>query len=576
MQENGTDHDVVIVGAGPTGTLLAIELGRRGIDVRVVERRRERLRHPRASGIHARTMELFRQLDLGDEIRRASGLPSDDWSRYVYLTRLNRPPLGVFDQMLNADRVAQARGQSPEMHAWCAQDRLEDVLRKRLRTFATVTLDEGVRATGITENTDSVELTLVDEATGAEETVSARYLVGADGGRSAVRRAAGIASQESPPLSHQVNVCFEADLTPYIGDEVGVLHWIVNPDTQGCVITYDGARQWVYSWEYDPETLARDHFTPQRCTDVIRAAVGVPDLDIRIRGTFFWQIDSALADSFGRGRVYLVGDAAHRFPPAGGFGMNSGLQDVQNLAWKLHEVLRGTASPDLLATYGTERRATAISNTDLTLFNARKTAEVGWILTDPDSIADIELPQGEATRRRIAEAIPGQEAQYWSYGQQFGRIYESAAVVPDGTPLPEHSVTDYRPSAQPGAHAPHVRLTGPEGRELSTIDLLHSRFVLLTPPAGHEWAEAARETARRRGIAIDTYVIGDRGDYTDPDGDWADCYGLGDTGAVLVRPDGHVAFRAPALSPDQDAAVLLGDVFARLFGTHPARALVKG
>jgi putative polyketide hydroxylase len=576
MQKSGTDHDVVIVGAGPTGTLLAIELGRRGINVRVVERRRGRLRHPRASGVQARTMELFRQLDLGDEIRRAGGLPSSDWSRFVYQTRLNQPPLGIFDMMLNSRRVEEALDHSPEMHAWCAQDSLEDVLRNRLRTLATVTVDHGVRATAVTQNTDSVQLSLVDEATGAEEVVSARYLVGADGGRSVVRSAAGIASQESPVLSHQVNVCFEADLTEYIGDEIGILHWIVNPDTQGGVITYDGARHWVYSWEYDPEVLGRDHFTPEHCTNVIRSAVGVLDLDIRIMGTFFWQIDSALADTFGRGRVFLVGDAAHRFPPAGGFGMNSGLQDAQNLAWKLHEVLRGTASEELLATYDTERRAAAVSNADLALFNARKSAEVGWILTDPATIADIELPQGEGTRRRIADAIPGQEAQYWSYGQQFGRIYESAAVIPDGTPPQEPSVTDYRPSARPGAHAPHVRLSDPAGRELSTIDLLHSRFVVLATPAGYQWATAARETARRHGILIDSFIIGAQGDYIDLDGNWTDRYGLSDTGAVLVRPDGHVAFRAHALDPDQDAATVLDGVFSRLLGARPADTLVTG
>lgn len=572
VETTESEHEVIIVGAGPTGTLLAIELGRRGVAVHLIDRRESRLRHPRASGIHARTMELFRQLGLDDQIRRAGRLPVENWSSTGYLTRLGDPDIGVIDMMAEKERVAALYELSPAFLTWCAQDALEEVLRTHALSLPSVKVTYGWRATGVTQDVTGATVSLIDEETGAERVVRGSYLVGADGGRSVVRTAMGIASPETPTMSHQANVCFEADLRPFLDGRNYILYFIINPDTQGAFITYDGDRRWVYSWDYDPEQRGTEDFTPEYCVEVIRKAIGSSDVDIRIEGTFFWNVQAALAEKFQEGRVFLIGDAAHRFPPTGGFGMNSGLQDAQNLGWKLYEVLRGDAEEELLDTYDAERRDTAQRNIAMTLDAARKSAEVGWFANDPSQLVKIEGPNGESIRQQIADAIPGQEQQFWSYGQQFGVAYESAAVIPDGSPPVESTAVDYLPSARPGGHAPHVWLESPEGKRVSTIDLLHTRFVVLATPAGQAWIDAARQLAEDRGADIGAFTIGVGGSFTDPDGNWAKCYGLDTTGVVVVRPDGYVAFRAAALDAGQSPATVLADAFNRLLGGTPGNS----
>jgi putative polyketide hydroxylase len=551
-------YDVVIVGGGPVGTLLAIELGRRNIEVLLIERRETRLRHPRAVGIHARTLEIFRQLGYADEIRKVGGLPLDEWSTFGYLTRLTQPDIGAIDLWDDQKRVADARAQSPEMIGWCSQELLEPFLRKKLAGFANVTVGYGLRATGVEQNESGVTVTAFDEATGKERVFRGKYLAGADGGRSTVRDCVGIDAPETGVLGYQLNVSFEADLSPYIEDRKYVIYWIINSDTQGAFLTYDGAKRWIYSWGYDPNVEGPEDYSTERLASVVRSAIGSEDVEVEIEGVFSWRISAALSDTFRRGKVFLVGDAAHRFPPSGGFGMNSGLQDAHNLAWKLDLVLHGHAGDSLLDTYDTERHAVAVANTNQTIHNAELSADVGWFY-DPAIAQGIEGPNSAEIQGRIAAAIPSQEAQYWSSGQQFGVIYESGAVIPDGTVAPRSTVMDYVPSASPGARAPHVWLRGADGKRVSTIDLLHSRFVVLAPPEGQAWIDATRRIAAEHGADLGAFTIGAGGDYVPEDGvDWAAAYGLGPEGVVIVRPDGHVAFRAQGLNGSSADEVLTG------------------
>lgn len=568
MQEQ---HEVVIVGAGPTGTMLAIELGRRGVDVRLVERRESRLRHPRAIGIHGRSMEMLRHIGLSDDVRRAGGLPAEQWSSAGYSTRLRDPSLGTVDMLATAERVAQARQISPELIGWCAQDIFETRLRRHLRAYPTVSVHYGVRVTDVVQDRDGVTLTGVDEHSGAERTVRARYVVGADGGRSLVREKAGIPSRETRPLGHQINVCFEADLAPFLHGRTHILYWIINADTQGAFLTYDGKRRWAYSWGYDPAVMSAEDFTPEHCTEVIKNAIGERDVDIDIDGIFFWRVESALSDRYREGRLLLAGDAAHRVPPSGGFGMNVGLQDAQNLGWKLHAVLRGRAGDGLLDTYEAERRPIAEETIEQTLENARRATEVGWIMEDPGQLAAIEDPgpAGERVRRRIVDAVPGQEPQYWSPGRQFGFVYRDGAVVPDGTEPPASTVTEYHPSGFPGARAPHVWLEKAGGERVSTVDLLHTDFSVLAGEEGRPWVDAARRAAASHGVELRAVVIGDCAEYTEPTGTWRTLYGLEPSGAVVVRPDGHVGFRARALSDPATAEKTLEEVFDRLLALRP-------
>jgi putative polyketide hydroxylase len=560
-------YDVVIVGGGPVGTLLAIELGRRNHEVLLIERRESRLRHPRAVGIHARTLEIFRQLGYADDIRKAGGLPLEDWSTFGYLTRLTKPDIGAIDLWDDEKRVADARVQSPEMIGWCSQELLEPFLRKKLAGFPNVTVGYGLRATGVEQDDSGVTITAFDEATGKERTFRGKYLAGADGGRSTVRDCVGIDAPETGVMGYQLNVSFEADLSPYIGDRKYVIYWIINSDTQGAFLTYDGKKRWIYSWGYDPNLEGPEDYSTERLASVVRSAIGTEDVDVEIEGVFSWRISAALSDKFRTGKVFLVGDAAHRFPPSGGFGMNSGLQDAHNLAWKLDLVLNGHAGDALLDTYDTERHAVAVTNTNQTIHNAELSADVGWFY-DPAIAQGIEGPNSADIQGKIAAAIPSQEAQYWSSGQQFGVIYESDAVIPDGTVAPKSSVMDYVPSASPGARAPHVWLRGSNDERVSTIDLLHSRFVVLATPDGQAWIDATKRIAAEHGADLGAFTIGTGGDFTPEDGvDWAKAYGLSSAGVVIVRPDGHVAFRAQGFS-DRSADEILSEAFGKLMSVE--------
>jgi hypothetical protein len=265
-----------------------------------------------------------------------------------------------------------------------------------------------------------------------------------------------------------------------------------------------------------------------------------------------WRHEHAVADRWRVGRILLAGDAAHRFPPHGGFGMNNGIQDSANLAWKLAAVLRGEAGEELLDTYEAERKPVARYNAEQVALNTKRLEETGWLMGDRSVLETIELPAGESARRTIADAIPKQREQFWSQGQQFGQIYHEGAVMADGSEAVESSVEVYRPTTHPGARLPHLWLTGTHGdARFSTVDLLGRGFVLLTTgDPGERWRAAAEQVAGELGIPIAVRDLG-TGSSTRPvePADLA-LLEIEPGGALLVRPDSHVGFRATTAPAD--------------------------
>jgi hypothetical protein len=288
---------------------------------------------------------------------------------------------------------------------------------------------------------------------------------------------------------------------------------------------------WLYMAPFRPEQGERvEDFSHDRCVQLVRGAVGVEDLEVEVLSALPWAAAAAIAERFRDGRVFLAGDAAHLIPPTGGQAMSVGIQDVHNLVWKLAARLGGWAGDGLLDTYESERRPFAVAVID------------------------------DATRNL---GVRGRPEQFSNRGRVLGISYDSTAIVPDGSDLPTvaNPVIDYAPTARPGSRAPHMWLWRDE-QQISTLDLYDTRFVLLTGPSGQAWRVAGEKVAERLGIPVRCYAVGPGGSLIDTAGEWPSLYGVGRDGAVLVRPDGHVAWRTE--TTDANPATELTAAFGRI------------
>ena len=537
-----TEVEVVVVGAGPTGLAAAIALGRLGVDTLLLERRVTTSTHPRGHVENGRTMELFRLWGVEQEVR-AQGLPYSFLGGVAFMTRMAGIELGRITFSPDSEWLMGHDGKGPAGLSSTPQDRLEPILLKRAQECDGVTTRFGCEVTDLVQDDDWVTVTVRDQE-GKQESIRAKYAFCADGPRSATRGRLGIGVDGPGAVGSQLGIYFHADLSDLVDANRNALYWLYNPQVQGVIISLDGNRRWHLLFGYDATTESIEDYPPQRCEQIVRGLIGRDDGDLDIRSVLPWRMRGAVAQQFGVRRVFLGGDAAHTMPPTGGMGMNTGIGDAHNLAWKLHAVLRGIADPALLETYATEREPVGRRNTENSLSNARTMVEsglAGIMVSDPEGFAAIEAPQGAVIRDRIAAAIPGQLEHFSFDGLSFGYAYESAAITPDGTPPTPSSVGVYVPSSRPGSRAPHAWLLR-HGKQLSTIDLSDGRIVVLS--ADRAWVQAAQRVAQRRNVSIEAFLVGAEGaDLVDTSGSWAQQYGVGSSGAVLIRPDGHVAWR---------------------------------
>ena len=545
VENEPTANEVLIAGGGPTGLCAALALGRLGVNTVLLERRETVSTHPRGHVENGRTMELFRLWGIEHEVRE-QGLPRDFLASVAFMTRLAGIDLGEIRFDEDAEWVMGQDGKGPAALSSTPQDRLEPILLREVREHPSVSVRFATEVVQLESQPDGVAAT-VRGPDGGHEVLEASYAIAADGPRSQVREHLGIDVEGPGTLGAQLGIYFHADLSRWVTDNPNALYWLYNPDVQGVVIALDGDRRWHLLFAYDPDRESVEDFPPERCEAIVRELIGDEDVEIDVRSVLPWRMRAAVARRFRSDRVFLAGDAAHTMPPTGGMGMNTGIGDVHNLAWKLHAVLRGTAGPELLDTYETERIPVGQRNTDNSVRNARSMAETGLagiLVSDPEGFAVIEQPAGRPLRERLGAAVPGQMEHFSFDGLSFGYCYDSAAVVPDGTPTVPSGVHEYRPTARPGARAPHYWLER-DGEEVSTIDLSDGRFVLLA--TGDSWLDAARDVSAELAVEVDAYVVGSDADadLRDPEaGGWAEAYGVGPGGAVLIRPDGHVAWRS--------------------------------
>jgi putative polyketide hydroxylase len=553
--------EVLIVGGGPAGLAAAVALGRLGVDTILLERRSTTSTHPRGHVENGRTMELFRLWGVDEQVRE-QGLPKSFLGGVAFMTRLAGIELGTISFRPDSDWLMGHDGQGPASLSSTPQDRLEPILLKAAQACPSVTVHFGAEVKSVVSEPDGVRA-VVHGPDGVEDIYRAQYLIAADGPRSRIRGSLGIEVDGPGTLGNQLGIYFHADLSDFVDTRPNALYWLYNPDVQGVIISLDGKQRWHLLFAYDADNESIEDFPPERCEAVVRGLVGSDDIAIDVRSVMPWRMRAAVARTYRSDRIFLAGDAAHTMPPTGGMGMNTGIGDAHNLAWKLHAVLRGNAGAELLDTYEPERLPVGQRNTENSVENARTMAEsglAGIMVHDPEGFAAIEKPTGTAIREQLAAAIPGQTGHFSFDGLTFGYIYDSAAIIPDGTEPPISDVGSYRPTAAPGARAPHLWLQL-RGKEISTIDLSDGRFVVLS--ADPTWVDAARRVNQTLQLPLAAHVVDhtdevDQTDETvlrDPDGAWSSAYGVGAHGAVLIRPDGHVAWRTTAAAEDQDTVL---------------------
>jgi len=507
---------VLIVGAGPVGLTLAIELGMRGVGCTLVEQRDGRLRVPRMSQVSGRNMEFCRRWGIADRVRNAvwsSSHPLD----FVYTTSL----VGAEVARLKVPSY-QARGNldySPEGTCTCPQIYFDPILAEKARSLPPVNLRYRTRLVSFEQGADGVTARIAAADGGSEETIRARYLVGCDGAGGVVRRVLDIPFDGRGTLATSINIFFRSPGLCDIHDK-GWARFYRLVDENGCwgeLIAIDGREYWRLTVFDDP--------SPEPDADGYLRRMAGRDFDYEIVDVSAWERRDYVARTYGGGRVWIAGDAAHEMSPTGGSGMHSGVCEASNLAWKLEAVLKGWGGPRLLASYEPECRPLAAEFVDLSTnaFNGLKS-----------------LP-GPAKLRAAAAAGSG-----WTRGLSIReelrcqRRYENSPVcVPDGTPPPEGDAR-FSPPARPGTRAPHRWIA--DGK--STLDLFGDGFVLLRLGAAPPDPAPLAAAARARGVPLSVAEI-----------DRPDVNAAFERKLVLVRPDAHIAWRADAL-PDDCAALI--------------------
>lgn len=539
---NITPTDVAIVGGGPAGLMLAIELGCRNVPCVLLERNAAPSTFPKANATSARTMEHYRRRGLADEIR-ALGLPDDYPQDVAYFTRLSSHQLARFEGASRADvqREQQAKTTSgwptPEPLHRAQQVFIEPILRRHAQAFPSVQVRFGAEVTKVAEARDQVSMDVRDLATGGFSTLEARYVVGCDGSRSMVRRAAciefeGVSDTQREFFGGQMlSIYFRStNLYDVLGKRKAWQYWAVNSVQRAVLVAVDGISTFNLGIQLKPGQTPEDIDYESVCRTVVGST---RDFDFDVIATMPWTAGYTLvAERFRKGRLMIAGDAAHLFTPTGGMGYNTSVDDAVNLGWKLAQVVSGTAPDNLLDSYEAERRPIAQRNT---AFARRMADSIGKLPVPAD------LEESVEARLHLGAALNAHAAAEFDIpGLQLGLRYSDSPIVArESTAAPKDDPNIYTPSAYPGARAPHAMV---DGHVL--FDRFARDFTLLC--FDQEDTQSWEAAAKGLGVSLATLRV------TDPA-----IRALYGADRVLIRPDHHVAWRGQTSTSAQDAQVVL-------------------
>ncbi|GAB3304597.1 aromatic ring hydroxylase [Epidermidibacterium keratini] len=576
---------VLIVGGGGCGLTSSILLSDFGVDHLMIERHPGTSHLPKSHYLNQRTMEIFRQHAVADSIYEVSS-PMENMSTALWCTSIGGD--GPFDRKILARLDAFGGGgldyekDGPARSANYSQVWLEPILLEHAQQRGPGRQLFRHELIGFTQDEDGVTAQVRNLETGDELTVRSQYLIGADGGKT-VGKLLGIEMHGPAGLVEMVTTHFSADLSEYC-DDTAFVNWMINPEGKdgwsAGVLAPMGptwgnkSENWVMHFAFAPDDPARNDEAamPGR----IRELLKISNLQMDIRTINHWIVEGVVAERYQDGRVFLGGDAAHRHPPTTGLGLNTAFQDAHNLAWKIAAVVNGQAGPELLDTYEAERYPVGVRNVDwamFTFFN-HMLLDAGLGLTPGATLeqkhATFEAyfddsPMGETRRALADEVFNTQRTEFQAHDLEVGFRYDAGALVPDGSEPPPRDPMGhiYHPTTRPGHRLPHAWLES-DGQRLSTHDLVGTDgFVLITGSDTAPWQRAALQACDQLGTTVK--VVGVGGGYADVDGRWAELREISDSGAVLVRPDNHVAWRvvdAPS-DPSGELTAALRTVLSR-------------
>lgn len=580
MTHQSISTPVLVIGAGPSGMVAALCLAKRGIDCIVVERRERLETHPKAHELSARSIEILHELGFGYDELAAEASPPEDAAKILFCETIGEE-FGCID--LRAPHIARKYREhleAPHPYLNVSQVEIEKVIHQHVASEPRIKVLSNHQWESFQQDDEGVTSLIKNRATDETFSVRSQYVVCADGAGSRGRKALGIEMKGPEKLRDFISAYFQADLSRVVRTR-GKLYFIFSPKAPASVfIAHHVEKRWVFHTPVDTPREKVEDVTADAMVKKIKKALGRDDVDIRITSMSPWRMTAQIAERFRSGRVFLVGDAAHRFPPTGGLGMNSGISDAHNLAWKLAMVLEQRAAPELLDTYETERRPVVQTNCDESRANFERMNEVveafgiepedaQWVIEKLGSSTMRTLPEtvrafaerqvqryGEsvlaryhrdpAVRERVLSAIAQQSSHFDRIGLDLGYTYEEGALLRDGTPPvePEDRVASYVPSTRPGARLPHFWLDGNKRRRgsRSIIDYGVSILVLgesvETEPGDVEAIEGMESRYGVRLFQLRTAEV-------------PLCYRaavhsmlqIDPDGGILIRPDGHVAWR---------------------------------
>ncbi|MCB0547206.1 MAG: FAD-dependent monooxygenase [Phaeodactylibacter sp.] len=583
--ERKRSTDVLIIGGGPVGMVSGIYLDKLGISSIIVERQFELSQHPKAHELSARSIEILCQLGFTLEELRKEASRYEDASRILFCHTINAV-IGEIDlQEGGNDEKYKTHLAAPEPYLNLSQTELEKIMRQKLSACPGCHLLIGHQWESMSEISAGMESKILDRRGNNTFTISSKYVICADGAGSPSRKALGITMAGDEKLDDFISVYFESNLRDFV-KRPAKLYWILNPEAPGTIIAHHIEKRWVYHFPIYTPHEKKEQFTKEMLKRRLLMALGEENIPLDIKSISFWRMACQAASAFRKGRCFLVGDAAHRFPPTGGLGMNSGIGDVQNLCWKLAMVINGVASERLLDSYEAERRPVIELNSRESLRNYRKIWDVPRAMgLNPDllplqakvvnsyifklfpkawtngllrriyrtlSKKVAAIPAKPVLHEKVKQGIKEQTEHFDRIGLDLGYTYDNGAIIyHEKKSPPQHTVSAYFPSIEPGARFPHFWVYEKDTRTSSHEWLHPGRFTLLCNEEGEKWW-SANKSRLDPGIqkAIQARNIGKLLQNQPDTARERAFYDISSVPLLLIRPDGQVAWQPESLQAD--------------------------